>query len=210
MPGDPVNGRPGFWLPDDQRIWQYPAVRLAWQWAPDAWVFVAVTDTDDRDLTAQRRQRLRELAVAQAQALTIGRGVAVTSPFRVPAPDCARPVSTDLYRGTHANGAAFVRFGVMFARGDLAKSNLLTEGSVTADSIATPADKPGSATSTVDGHPAAVPTDNVLIVYDVAGFALEISVIDGGRVDTEARFRSIEMVPGADQDESRWVTDFIR
>jgi hypothetical protein len=212
-PADPVGGRAASWLPGHQYLYQYEVARLGWQWAEGGWAFVAVADTsreDGQPPAAERAAALRTTAHEVAEALRIGAGAQVTMPFtaRMPDGDCMHLTGTVLHRGTHANGTPFTRSTLGFGRRDNTDPLLFppdVTASVTADSVATPADKPGSATEQVDGHPAVV-GDGLLVLHGMAGFALEVTApMDAQRLKAYAL--SVQIVDGAHGDENEW-TDY--
>src|SRR5690606_27438547 len=124
--------------------------------------------------------------------LRLGADLPVTSPFTMPVPDCTRLVGTTLLSSTTSEGTPFTRFTLSFG---LSRGDQRTV-SVTADSVATPASKPCSATLDIDGHAAGGDGD-FRIVYDVDGFALELR-IPGGEQAVEDLLRTVQMVPGAE------------
>lgn len=214
-PADPVGDRPASWLPGRQGVYQYDAVRLSWQWADGGWAYVAVADTGQQVGQAPSPQAvaaLRTRARHVAQSLTIGRGAPVTMPFTASgALDCDRLTRTSLYRGTHVNGTPFSRTTLTFSRVDNTDPLLFPSdqvATVTANSVATPADKPGSATQQVDGHPAAV-DDGTIVLYGVDGFALEVSA-PLPYSQLLAYTRSVQVVDGAHDDESKWTDQPLR
>ncbi|WP_144118468.1 hypothetical protein [Catellatospora sichuanensis] len=210
-----VGGRPAVWLPGRQGHYQSDVARLGWQWADGGWAFVAVGDNTQEigvQPSAEAMAGLRDKARQVADALTIGRGAAVTMPFTVAGtPECSRLTRTNVYRGTHDNGTPFVRAGLVFGRADNTDPlrfppDLSTE--VTADSVATPQDKPGSVNEQVDGHPAVV-EDGFVTLHGVDGFALEIRS-PLGRDALVAYARSVRIVEGAHGDESKWTDRPVR
>jgi hypothetical protein len=215
-PTEPVDTAPAYWLPGRQTMYQFEVARLGWQWAPGAWAFIAAADTSSYDAThndtpktAEQIAALRGIARQVATALRLNAKTPVTSPFTVPVPMCTRLVGTDLLRSTTSNGTAFTRFTLTFAGDGWVSTNpLLLRGNVptiqvTADSVATPADKPGSATLQVDGHPASGEGD-VLRVYGVDGFELELST-PGGEGAVRDLFHSVHIIPGAHEQPSAWT-----
>lgn len=216
-PAEPIGGRPARWLPGRQGMYQWDAARLGWQWADGAWAFVAVADgaqRDEREPSAAAMAALRETAWRVADLLTIRAGKAVTMPFTVPGvPECSRLTSTNIYRDANiiVDGKPFVRAGLVFGRADNTDPLRFppdVNTTVTADSIATPDDKPGSVNEQVDGHPAVV-DDGYVEVYGVAGYALEIS--SPLREDALVAYaRTVRIVDGAHGDESKWTDRPIR
>jgi hypothetical protein len=214
--GDPaaaVGGAPAYWLPEQSFTGLPHGEGLAWQWTPGAWVFVqaAALDPDGPTVDAEGDpEELRAIAADAAEALSFGGGDPVTAPFAMTAPDCTRVTSTSLMASTRGDGTPFARFGLGFStQGQTEATNplLLADEStpvitVTADSGATPEDKPGAATSDVDGHPAYV-DGNFVVVYGVDGFAFEIS---SGTPDLDPApvFRTIQVLPGTSGDRSTW------
>jgi hypothetical protein len=199
-PTDEIPG--GYWVGGGQD--PDPSVaRLAWQWAPNAWVL----------LTAEGPAQLAELratATQVASALRFGPDAPVYSPFMIQVPHCTRLVSTSLMHGTSSNGTPWTRFALGFGTADtvdstnplLSPANSAPSITVSADSGATPADKPGSATLEVDERPAAY-IGGRLVVYDVDGFALE--VFTTGDFDAAvALYRTVYVHPGAKESEGLW------
>lgn len=214
-PAGRVGGRPAWWLPGRQGMYQYDAARLAWQWADGGWAFVSAADTaqqPDRQPSAEAMAVLRATAQRVAAALTIGRGTAVTTPFTVPGvPKCSRLTRTTVYRGTKVDGTPFSRVAVTFGRVDNTDPLRFPPDvttTVDADSGSTPADKPGSADEQVDGHPAVI-NEGFLVLHDVDGFALEITA-QLPRDALIAYARSVRIVEGAHGDESKWTDRPIR
>jgi hypothetical protein len=136
---------------------------------PGAWVVVSAS-SDPRDVAASSSggppsdvelAAWRAAATHVATALRIGPGTPVVAPFSMAVPDCTRVKYVNLMRGTTAKGTPFYRYTVAFGTEESVNStnplaspvNTAPEITVAADSVATPADKPGSATSEVDGHP---------------------------------------------------------
>lgn len=166
----------------------------------------ASTDTPK---TAEQIAALRGVVRQVVAALRLSADLPVTSPFTVPVPDCTRLVATHLLSSTKSDGTPFTRFTLTFAEdGWESTTPLLMRRDfrtveVTADSGATPADKPGSATLQVDGHAASGGGD-VLRVYDVEGFLLELST-PGGESAVRDLFHSVQIVPSADERQSAWT-----
>jgi hypothetical protein len=213
---DPVGEAPAFWLPDRQGLYQFEVARLGWRWAPDAWVFVAAADTshfdaayNDTPKTAAQIDALRAVARQVATALRLDDDQPVTSPFTVPVPNCTRLVRTHLLSSIKSDGAPFTRLTLLFGE-DGREPNGRPAGTVevTADSGATPADKPGSTTFEVDGHPASGEGDT-LRVHGVDGFLLELTT-PGGEPAVRALFHSIRIVPGAHDGPSAWTDEPLR
>ncbi|WP_155372746.1 hypothetical protein [Catellatospora vulcania] len=210
-----VGGRPASWLPGGQGVVGRDAARLGWQWADGGWAFVAAADSRQEPgspPTGEAMAVLRAIAAQAAGQLVIGRGTAVTMPFTVPGvPECSRLTGTTVYRGTHANGTPFVRPGLVFSRADNTDPLLFPPDvttTVIADSVATPADKPGQANEQVDGRPAVV-GDAFVMLHGLDGFALEVSA-PLGRDALLAYARSVRIVDGAHGDESKWTDRPIR
>jgi hypothetical protein len=214
-PAGRVHGVDAWWLPGRQLLAQFEVARLGWQWAPGAWAFVAAGDTPyDRPsnppLTERQIDQFRAVAQAAARALRIGAGDPVRSPFTMPMPDCTRLTSTFLYESTtRPDGEPVTRVTLNFGvAGSDDASPLLQprDGqtvSVTADSVATPESKPGSATATVDGHPAYSDGD-FLVVYGVDGFAFELSC-PGGQDAVRELFRTVDIGPGVTDAPGTWT-----
>ncbi|GIF96489.1 hypothetical protein [Catellatospora citrea] len=210
-----VAGKPASWLPARQGMAGLHAARLGWQWAEGGWAFVAAADNaQDPGLepSAEAMAALRVRAAQVAGALVIGRGPAVTMPFTVSSvPECSRLTGTSYYLGTHANGTPFVRAGLVFSRVDNTDPLLFPPDVVTsviADSVATPADKPGSVNEQVDGRPAVVGNGFVML-HGLDGFALEVNA-PLGRDALIAYARTVRIVEGAHGDESKWTDRPIR
>lgn len=209
-----VGGRPASWLPGRQGMNGRDAARLGWQWAEGGWAFVAAGDStsENRKATPEDLAVLRAMATQAAGELVIGRGTAVTMPFTVRGtPECSRLTGTTVYRGTHANGTPFVRPGLVFGRADntdplLFPPDVVT--TVTADSVATPADKPGSVNEQIDGRPAVV-QQGFVVLHGRDGFTVEVhSPLARDAMVNYAR--SVLIVDGAHGDESKWTDRPIR
>ncbi|GAB4052200.1 hypothetical protein [Catellatospora paridis] len=210
-----IGGRPASWLPGRQGMFGKHAARLGWQWADGGWAFVAAADgaqESGQEPSAEAMAALRAMAAQVAGELVIGRGTAVTMPFTVPGvPECSRLTGTNIYRGIHANGTPFVRAGLTFSRADNTDPLLFPPDVVTtviADSVETPADKPGQATEQVDGRPAVV-GDAYVLLHGLDGFALEVSS-PLRRDPLLAYARSVRIVEGAHGDETKWTDRPIR
>jgi hypothetical protein len=171
------------------------------------------------------RAALRVVATQAANELEIGRGKPVSAPFLMKVSDCVRVSSTDLVFATRKDGTLFTRFTLCFGKGDEFETSnplLIPDGNfpqviVTADSGATPDDKPGAVMSEVDGHPAHDGT-SVLVVYGVDGFAFEISGSRGSESGPPAAlsqdaavavFRSVSVYSGAKQSQSAWGAPIV-
>jgi hypothetical protein len=219
-PTTPVAGNPAYWLPKQDFRGIGSGGGVAWQWAPGAWVLVAASD-DPREIASTPSTQApsdvdlaawRAAASQVAAELKIGPGAPVVAPFSIPVPDCIRLKYVNLMRDTTGNGTPFYRYTLGFGSEESVDSNnpLASPGdsapqiTITADSVATPSDKPGSATSEVDGHPA-YQDGGFLVVHGVDGFALEITT-QGGPESAIALYRSIHMYPGAHSSESAWAT----
>jgi hypothetical protein len=143
---------------------------------------VTVADTTGGELPATTGDvgAMRAEAAALAPLLELGVPEPVTSPFMMPAPYCTRLAYTSLMYGMKNDDSPFARFGLHFnlMSQPEATSPLLARTapavSVTADTGARPQDKPGTINAEVDGHPATLGIDR-LVVYDVNGLALEIT-----------------------------------
>jgi len=197
-PAPPVNGMAAFWLPQQDRYVFGYGQGLAWQWAPGAWVLVTAEDTTGGarpNGNPVADETLRALAAQVAPQLDLGVDRPVTSPFAMPVLDCTRLVGTSVMFDSDATGTPFARFGLLFAT---ANDDTV---SVIAHSGATPDDKPGSATSTVDGHPAY--EGSLLVVYGVDGFAFEVTNGTTGW-DRASIWRTAEVHPGATFDPATW------
>lgn len=197
------------WLPDGQRHFQYEAVRLAWQSADGGWVFVTAASTDEEGRRPKvPADQLRQLARRVATVTTVkADGPAVTMPFTVPTPAGLRLATTQLLRGTQANGRPILRATLNFAARDdqqnpgIGQRENLSGRSVTA-ALASPDEKPGSAKQQVDGHPASV-RDEGATIYDVAdGFAVEVA----GPLELA---RSVRFVPSP-RNETNWTPNPLR
>jgi hypothetical protein len=213
-PAGTVGGTPAYWLPIQPVNSDGGGQGLAWQWTPGAWVFATMTDltstVDNAVESTVDVYTLRDEAAALAQALQLGTPVPVTSPFSMPAPDCTRLAYTSLVRGiTDDATTSQFRLGFVTEGQAEATNPLLNPGdsapavTVGVDTSATPDDKPGSASSEVDGHPAAV-NGSQLVVYDVDGMAVEIST-GPTTLDPIAVFRTVEVYPDAD-----WGAPLVR
>ena len=128
----------------------------------------------------------------------------------VQVPPCTRVVTTSLLHGTKNDNTPWARFSLGFGTANtvdssnpwLSRADTAPTITVTADSGATPADKPGSATLEVDERPAAY-IGGVLVVYDVDGFAIE--VMPSGDFDAAmALYRTVYVHPGAKESEGLW------
>jgi hypothetical protein len=191
------------WLSGGSAADQGEVARLVWPWAPDAWVL----------LTAQGPGQLAELRATAAEvatALRVGPNAPVYSPFMIQVPKCTRLLTTSLLHGTKNDGTPWTRFSLGFATADivdttnpwLVRADNTPSITVSADSGATPADKPGSATLEVDERPASY-VGGLLVVYNVDGFALE--VFTTGDFDAAiALFRTVYVHPGAKESEGLW------
>ena len=202
--GTPTDVMPGgYWLPGGPDADPAEGARLAWQWAPDAWVVLTA------DGTAQVAE-LRATVTQVASALSFGPDAPVYSPFMIQIPPCTRVVTTSLLHGTRTDDKPWTRFALGFGAADVVDSSnpWLTRAdtapsiSVTADSGATPADKPGSATLEIDAQPASYIAGH-LVVYTLAGFALEINA-PGDYNAAVAIYRTIYMHPFAKDSEGLW------
>ncbi len=226
-PTEPVGGKPAYWLPKQEFRGIGSGAGLAWQWAPGAWVIVAASDratprTDDPGEIAASPSKeppsdvdlaaWRTAASQVAAQLRIGPGAPVVAPFSMPVPDCTRLKFINLMSDTTANGTPFYRFTLAFGNdASIDATNPLAlpgdsapEITVTADSVATPEDKPGSATSDVDGHPA-YRDGGFLVVHGVDGFALEIDT-RGGPDAAIAVYRSIQIYPSSHDSAAAWAS----
>ncbi len=198
---DVVQG--GYWLPGGPDADPADAARLAWQWAPDAWV---VLTADGPGQVSD----LRATAAQVASALSFGPDALVRSPFMIQVPKCTRLVTTSLLHRTKTDATPWTRFALGFGTADVVDSSnpWLTRAdtapsiTVTADSGATPADKPGSATLDIDAQPASY-TSGHLVVYTREGFALEINA-PGDYDAAVALYRTIYMHEGAKESEGLW------
>ncbi len=200
----PTDAMPGaYWLTGGPDGNSTGAARLAWQWAPDAWVLLTAEG-------AAQPAELRAMATQVASELSLGPDAPVYSPFMIQVPRCTRVVSTSLLHGTKADNTPWTRFAIGFGTEDivdssnpwLSRADTAPSITVTADSAATPADKPGSATREVDERPAAY-TGGLLTVYDNDGFALE--VFTTGDFDAAvALYRTVYMHTGAKESEGLW------
>ena len=210
-PADPIGKAPAYWLPDGQWLFQYEAVRLAWQWGDGNWVFVTVASTDDQGRRPKVPvERLRELARGVAAAVHLDAvGTPVTMPFTMPRPSSGyRLTGTDLLRGTRLDGTPILRATLSFRTGadpqnpgisarDESPSLLVTAA------FSTPDDKPGSVNGTVDGHPVAE-HDGGAVLYEAGeGFAIEVGA---GGIELA---RTVSILPGA-RDESAWTSRPLR
>ncbi|MEV0455127.1 hypothetical protein [Catellatospora methionotrophica] len=214
-PAGEVGGRPAAWVPGRQGLDQFDAARLGWQWADGGWAFVAVADTAqgfETQATAAELAILRAKARQVASVLTIGPSAPVTIPFSVPGvPECSRLTQAGLSRGTHDDGTPSSRVALRFDQVDDTDPygyQPAVATTIVADSVATPPDAPGAVTEQIDGHPAQV-SDDALVLYGVDGYALEVS----GPMNREqliAYARAVRVVPGARGDESKWTDEPIR
>jgi hypothetical protein len=167
----------------------------------------------------------RAAATHVATGLRIGPGAPVVAPFSMPVPECTRVQFVNLMTSTTANGTPFYRYTVEFGTEASIDStnplavpgNTAPEITVTADSVATPDDKPGSASSEVDGHPA-YRDGGFIVIHGVDGFALEIHALETHASSPDASrqtelgrqaiavYRSIHFYPGAKQNPGVWAT----
>jgi len=193
----------GYWLPGGLDADPADAARLAWQWAPDAWVVLTA------DGTAQVGE-LRATATQVASALRFGPDAPVYSPFMIQVPPCTRVVTSSLLHGTQTDATPWTRFALGFGAVEtvdstnpwLTRADTAPSITVTADSGATPGDKPGSATLEIDAQPASY-TAGHLVVYTHDGFALEINA-PGDYDEAVAIYRTIYMHPFAKDSEGLW------
>lgn len=210
-PAEPVGKAPAYWLPDGQRLFQYEAARLAWQWGNGNWIFVTAASMDDQGQRPKVPvERLRELARGVAAAVRLdAAGTAVTMPFTMPQPpDGYQLTGTNLLRGTRTDGRPILRASLQFSTGanlqnpDITRPDSRGNLVVTA-ALSTPDDKPGSVNRTVDGHPVAE-HDGGVFLYDAGeGFAVEVG---GGGIEVA---RSVSILPGA-RYESVWTSRPVR
>ncbi len=215
-PAEPVGGRTAVWLPGRQALYQHDVARLGWQWSDGGWAFVAAADRnlDGRQPTAAQTAALRATAHRVAGALRIREGTPVTMPFTVagpPAGDCLRLTSTNVYHGRKSDGTAFTMSTLTFSRADNTDPMRFPPdviATVTADSAATPQDRPGSINGQVDGHPAVI-GDTIVTVHDLAGFAVEVSAqLPHDRL--LAYTRTVQVIDGAHADLSKWTDRPLR
>jgi hypothetical protein len=217
-PAGTVNGAPAYWLPVQGVSAFNGAQGLAWQWAPDAWALLTVTDTTSTvDAPVVDVQGQRAEAAELAALIQLGTATPVTSPIAASVPDCTRLAYTSLVYGAKGDGTPFAQFGLGFSYGEQvdATNPLLTPSNsgpalwVGADTAAAPEDKPGLLVSTVDGYRSQL-TDctapdrcNGGWIYDVDGIALELRGSPERDVDVLDLYPLIEVYPGA-TNESNW------
>jgi hypothetical protein len=227
-PAEPVHGAPAYWLPETTYAGLPQGQGLAWQWAPGAWVLVTVNDTSgDADGSPTPEQStvdsLRSLAAEIAPLLEFGAGFPVAAPFSMTVPDCTRVAATTTTYDTRPDGTPVTRFGVRFETQDaVAVTNPLLIPGDTSPSIGVeaswasgPEDKPGSAMVEVDGHPAALSdcpdadrcdpdTAYRGVIYEVNGFALELTGHPDLGVSVLDLYEAVEFHPGATHDPATW------
>jgi hypothetical protein len=224
-PTEPVNGTFAYWLPETTDVGLPQGQGLAWQWAPGAWVLVTVADTSGLGAeathgpAARSVAELRNLAAQLAPELAFGGGEPVRSPFSMAIPSCLRVGGTLSVFDTRLDGPPIARFGLRFEPEQAVgyTNPLIGPGSsdsfgVDASWASTPEDKPGSATSDVDGHPAALgdcPSADrchMGTIYGVNGFALELqgSLAPQFGITVQDLYDAVQIHPGATNDPITW------
>jgi hypothetical protein len=219
-PADPVNGAPAYWLaPTDP-------LAIAWQWTPGAWAMVFARPPEPgQSASPLSEDDLRAIAIQVAGQLEFGAGTPVTSPFALPIPACTYPAHTVQFRARD-NGREFpVSFYLGFDR--LGTTPPTHVGGyvpflwVDANAFATVNDLPDGATPYTEedlGYPAyhsdqrqAEGRDSdILLVYDVFGFGMEIEprLMPGTAEERLAYaadiFRTITVYPDAATELSAW------
>lgn len=233
-PAEPVRGAPAYWLPATTYPGLPQSQGLAWQWAPGAWVLVTVADTaGDADGSPTPDQStvdsLRSLAAEIAPLLEFGVGYSVAGPFAMTVPNCTRVAATTTTFDVREDGTPVARFGVRFETQDavavtnplLIPGDAMTSIGVEASWASSPEDKPGSAMFTVDGHPAWLDDcsdgdrcdpDAAYrgVVYEVNGFALELTGDADLGVSVLDLYESIEFHSGATHDPATWGLPIAR
>ncbi|HEX6359808.1 hypothetical protein [Actinophytocola sp.] len=190
-PGQPVGGRASYWLSRGSNE------VLAWQWAAGAWAFINLQSADDG--SEPDRDTMR--AIAQAVQVHDKAGEQVAMPFTVPLPAPYQLIGTTTQ--LRSAGDPFVRTGLLFATEDPADPDRQYSGvSVHVENGSKMAMHAG-ANQNVDGHPAMV-ADQEVIIFDAADdFAVDVE--GTGEADLLPIARGVQLVP-APSDRSTWVT----
>ncbi|ONI89685.1 hypothetical protein ALI22I_14380 [Saccharothrix sp. ALI-22-I] len=198
-PAEPIGGRPAYWVGREN------GELLAWQWTDGAWALLTVEYAGAGGDAGTDSEADRDTMRRIAQAVRVGVGEPVTMPFTLPLPTPPLPTPHRLIGATtqiRPPDNPFVRTGLVFATEDPsdpdrevgAVSVAVENGSKMAQHL--------GANQTVDGHPAKVDGESVIIF----GFTDEFAIDVRGPSDALLTIaRTVRMVP-TPSDKSTWTS----